>query len=127
MRLEEKLTAELPQILAWMIEGARLWARFGLDKPVAVVDASDRYFDEQDLFGHWLTENCIVRPTARGRSGELFTDWRDFARLNGEESGSQKTMAATLRKRGFQPVRLSGGGRAWQGIELRQVFGVSDA
>ncbi len=127
LRLEEKLTAELPQILAWMIEGARLWARDGLDRPVAVVNASDRYFDEQDLFGHWLTEKCIVRPAATGRSGDLFSSWRAFARLNGEETGSQKTMAETLRKRGFQPVRLSGGVRAWRGIELGQVFGGSDA
>jgi putative DNA primase/helicase len=127
LRLEEKLTAELPQILAWMIEGARLWARDGLDRPVAVVNASDRYFDEQDLFGHWLTEKCIVRPAATGRSGDLFSSWRAFARLNGEETGSQMTMAETLRKRGFQPVRLSGGVRAWRGIELGQVFGGSDA
>ena len=130
-RLEEKLTAEHPQILAWMIEGASVWASRGLQRPDAVVDASERYFDEQDLFGHWLAECCVQRRSAVGRSGELFASWRAFARRNGEDAGTQKAMAGALRKRGFQSVRQSGGTRAWQGIEVVSVFedtvGRSDA
>jgi putative DNA primase/helicase len=126
-QLGEKLQAEYGQILAWAIEGARIWQRKGLTRPDAVVDASDRYFEEQDLFGHWIAERCLQKPGAVGRSVDLFSSWRNFARQNGEEAGTQKAMAGALRKRGFQSVRVSGGARAWQGIELAQVFGESDA
>lgn len=126
LRLEEKLSAEHGQILAWAIEGARIWHSRGLTRPDAVVDASERYFEEQDLFGHWIAERCIVKPGSVGRSVDLFGSWRNFARQNGEEAGTQKAMAGALRKRGYQAVRVAGGARAWQGIELAQVFGESD-
>lgn len=126
-RLEEKLRAEHGQILAWMIEGARFWQRKGLTRPDAVVDASDRYFEEQDLLGHWIAERCIEDPAVVGRSVDLFSSWRDYSRQNGEDAGTQKALAGLLRKRGFQSVRVTRGARAWQGIELAQVFGDSDA
>lgn len=127
-RLEEKLVAEHPQILAWMIEGARTWARRGLERPDAVIDASDRYFEEQDLFGHWLEECCVRRAGVVARSGDLFASWRDFARRNGEDAGTQKGMAGALRKRGFQSARQAGGTRAWQGLRLVDALsGSSDA
>lgn len=125
-KLEQKLRRELGQILAWAIDGARIWHHFGLTRPDAVVDASERYFEEQDLFGHWIAERCILRASAVGRSADLFGSWRAFARQNGEEPGTQKAMAGALRKRGFQSVRVPGGARAWQGIELAQVFAESD-
>lgn len=125
-RLEEKLVAEHPQILAWMIDGARTWARRGLERPDAVVDASDRYFEEQDMFGHWLEECCIRRAGVVGRSGDLFASWRDFARRGGEDAGTQKAMAGALRKRGFQSARAHGGTRVWQGIQVADALSGGD-
>ena len=67
-----------------------------------------------------------MKPGSVGRSVDLFGSWRNFALQNGEEAGTQKAMAGALRKRGCQAVRVAGGARAWQGIELAQVFGESD-
>jgi putative DNA primase/helicase len=49
--LEEKLRAEWPGILRWMIIGCLDWQRNGLVRPACVLDATEAYFSDQDLFG----------------------------------------------------------------------------
>ena len=61
-QLEEKLKEEWPCILRWMIDGARDWQTKGLVNPKSVADATDAYFSEQDTFGHWLEEECLLDP-----------------------------------------------------------------
>jgi putative DNA primase/helicase len=58
-KLGEKLKAEWPGILAWMIEGCIAWQEIGLAPPKAVSDATDDYLTAEDTIGTWLTERCI--------------------------------------------------------------------
>jgi hypothetical protein len=46
--LEEKIRAEWPAILAWMIGGTTDWLAGGLTRPEVVVEATSEYFSEQD-------------------------------------------------------------------------------
>lgn len=117
--LEEKLVDEHPQILAWMIEGARRWYESGLTRPKAIADATDRYFEDQDMIGQWLAERCEIRPGAMGRASSLYDSWRDFARENGEAEGSQKAFGEMLGKRGFDRDRVNALGRIYRGLDLR--------
>jgi putative DNA primase/helicase len=115
--LEEKLEAEHPQILQWMIEGARDWLTNGLNRPAAVMRATEHYFDEQDLIGQWIAEQCVTA----GRGGiptALFKSWSAFALSNGEQPGTMKALAGAVEKRGFLPSRDSQG-RFWAGLDLR--------
>jgi putative DNA primase/helicase len=52
--LEEKLKAEWPAILRWMIEGCLDWQANRLVRPEVVKDATDEYFTAQDTFSQWL-------------------------------------------------------------------------
>jgi putative DNA primase/helicase len=115
--LEEKLAAEHPQILQWMIEGAMDWFARGLQQPDAVKNATERYFEDQDLTEQWLDDRCERRPGALGRPKDLFESWRQFATENGETIGTQKALAAVLQKRGFVPKRTAAG-RFWQGVDV---------
>lgn len=117
--LEDKLTAEHPQILAWMIEGARQWCEHGLTRPKAIAEATDRYFEDQDSLGQWIGERCECRSSAMGRASSLYDSWRDFARENGEVEGSQKAFGEMLGKRGFERDRVHALGRIYRGIDLR--------
>ena len=56
--LEQKLMAEAPGILQWMIEGCLDWQAHGLVRPASVLAATEEYFSDQDLFEHWLEEEC---------------------------------------------------------------------
>jgi putative DNA primase/helicase len=102
--LEEKLRAEWPGILRWMIEGAVAWRNEGLARPKVVREATAEYFTEQDTFGSWLAERCTVEPGSTHRresSAVLFQNWQSYATSQGEEAGSLKTFGAAMRQRGF--------------------------
>ena len=62
LALEERLKAEWPAILGWMIEGCADWHKNGLLRPERVAAATAAYFGEQDIFGHWLEDECIAEP-----------------------------------------------------------------
>ena len=121
-QLEEKLLAEAPGILHWMIEGCLDWQANGLVRPEIVQAATDDYFSEQDVFGQWIEDCCEVRfgnhPFIWDRSGDLFASWAEYARKAGEESGTQKSFANDLRKRGFAKYR-DGAARGFKFIRLK--------
>ncbi len=56
LNLIEKLEAEWPAILRWMLDGCLEWQAIGLTPPAMVTDATDAYFEDQDLIRQWLEE-----------------------------------------------------------------------
>ncbi len=103
--LPDKLKAEWPGILRWMIEGCLAWQEGGLQRPRAVLDATAEYFAEQDLLAQWLEERC-ERGKDFGETGAaLFASWRGFAQQRGEDGGSAKWFAATLERQGFHRTK----------------------
>ena len=59
--LGEKLREELPDILAWMMEGYRLWRYEGLNKPKAVEDSVREYRSEMDVIAAFIDSDYIVQ------------------------------------------------------------------
>jgi hypothetical protein len=72
--LGEKLKAEWPAILQWMIDGCLEWQKRGLAPPEAVTTATDAYLEAQDAFSAWLDECCERDPNAWERSMTLFPE-----------------------------------------------------
>jgi P4 family phage/plasmid primase-like protien len=50
-KLSEKLKAEYPAILGWMLHGCEAWQDMGLAPPTKVLDASSAYFADEDTIG----------------------------------------------------------------------------
>ena len=108
LQLEEKLRAEFPAILRWMIEGCLDWQRNGLIRPKVVTDATAEYFSSQDMFGQWLEECCELHPGNDRRletAADLFASWEAFCEMHGEEAGNSKTLGDKLSQRGAGLVR----------------------
>lgn len=59
-RLEEKLIAEAPGILQWMIDGAEQWLQRGLDPPAKAKAAVEDYKAAQDPVGEFLAAKCQI-------------------------------------------------------------------
>jgi putative DNA primase/helicase len=119
--LEAKLKLEWPGILGWMIEGCVDWQSNGLVRPVSMVDATEAYFAEQDLFGQWVEDTCdtdLESPSMWDLGEPLFSSWQEYAKAAGEESGSAKAFAGDLQKRGFSRKRTHRG-RGFSGIRLK--------
>ena len=129
--LEEKLKAEWPAILRWMIDGCVAWRRDGLAPPASVREATAAYFEDQDVFGEWLVERCIVdrsNPHRQATTAELFASWSAYAKAANEPAGTERSIAQRLEKDGFsRKARVpSFGGvrvRGFSGIEIRADAG----
>lgn len=125
-QLQEKLKAEWPAILRWMIEGCLEWQNNGLLRPDVVSAATDEYFRDQDTFSHFLAECCVVEPGNTHRktaTSKLFARWQEFAKANGEEPGSSKSFSTLMIKQGIEPARVyspthKGQVRGYTGISL---------
>lgn len=124
--LEERLKEEAPRILGWALRGCLDWQKHGLGRPASVVEATDDYFANQDLFSQWLEDCCDVGPNLWDQPGTLFRSWSDFARRNGEDAGTAKTFRKALERKDFRWQR-SNGFRKHVGLCVRSNSAGSDA
>ncbi|WP_058635367.1 phage/plasmid primase, P4 family [Aureimonas ureilytica] len=119
--LPEKLKAEWPAILSWLIGGCLDWQENGLVQPAIVTRATEAYFAEQDVFGQWLEEDCEIDPSFVAKTDDLWQSWQSYAMRLGEDPGSKKrTFPERLSQRGFATAKDTGGirGRGWRGVRL---------
>jgi putative DNA primase/helicase len=121
--LKEKLLAELPGILDWIVAGAGAWHRDGLMPPKKVKAATDDYRAEMDTLAAYFAERCELGPTYRSGASELYKEYRDWADQGGEHTMSQVLFGQRL---GENPelsrVRDGSSGRmVWIGIGLRSA------
>jgi putative DNA primase/helicase len=118
--LKDKLRAEWPGILAWMIAGCLEWQRIGLAPPAAVREASDAYLEAEDALSAWIDEECERDPQGWEPSSALFTSWKHWAERHGEHVGSARRFAQALEVRGFHPRRTSQA-RGVVGLRLKNI------
>ncbi|MDE5582391.1 MAG: toprim domain-containing protein, partial [Ruminococcus sp.] len=60
-KLSHKLEKELPDILAWAVEGYKLWKSEGLRKPKVIEDAVEEYRNEMDVISAFLASDYVVQ------------------------------------------------------------------
>lgn len=111
----EKLVPEHGGILRWMISGCLAWQAQGLNPPSVVRDASDSYFEGEDVLGEWLSEETESGPY-RTEAKALFTSWRRWANDRNLFVGSQKAFGQKLEDRGFKRQRTTTGAKGYYGL-----------
>jgi putative DNA primase/helicase len=121
-QLEERLKAEWPGILRWMIEGCLDWQANGLTNPKSVAEATETYFTEQDTFSQWL-EECSCDPSNprtifKTAQSALFGSWKVFAINAGEDPGDAKAFKQHMQRKGFEYHR-DNAMRGFKGVALR--------
>ncbi|MBK8169666.1 MAG: primase C-terminal domain-containing protein [Sandaracinaceae bacterium] len=110
-RLKEKLLAEAPGILAWLIRGARKWHEQGLGRPAAIQADTNAYRTGSDRIATFLDERCVQEPVARSASSRLHRAYQDWARANGDYSGLSITaFAEAMSNAGIQKKKS---GQIW--------------
>ena len=105
--LTEKLKAEWPGILAWIVEGCLEWQTEGLAAPGAVTAATAEYLESEDAIAAWIDERCERDVSAWAGASALFASW---ARGAGEALGSQKKFSQKLAERKFPKHKMTAGG-----------------
>lgn len=109
--LDETLVAEAPGILAWAVEGCRLWDRDGLNEPEEVIRATLAYRKAEDVFARFASDCGLVYGVdAKGKSlsipvsalNELLDDW---IKTGGYKPSQKSGFAHWLREHGANADR----------------------
>jgi P4 family phage/plasmid primase-like protien len=106
-KLLDKLQAESPGVLAWIIRGCLEWQRDGLNPPEEVQTATKEYRKEMDPVGRFLEEECERNEKFSVKYSHLWRRWEAWAEQNGEEI-SKKALSARLQEEGFERDKFSG-------------------
>lgn len=118
--LTEKLKAEWPGILRWIIDGCLRWQREGLQPPPAVLSATADYLESEDAFAAWIDERCARDPQAKTSVSALYGSWVDWATTSGEAAGTMRRFSQTLEQRGFLKSR-SNSGAQFAGLTIKPI------
>ena len=103
--LGDRLRAEWPGILAWMVAGCIDWQKRGLAPPAAVTSATAAYLEAEDAMAAWLDETGTRDLEAWEATKELFASWKEWADKAGEHAGTMKRFVQNLETRGLMPER----------------------
>jgi len=97
--LLEKLRAEGPGILAWLVRGCLAWQQEGLNPPEAVKAATKAFQEEEDLIGQFISEKCTLGPGLEVQAGTLFTAYQEWTEKNGLKAFSGVKFGREIRNR----------------------------
>lgn len=105
--ITDKIRKELPQILAWAIEGTAKWLKEGLEPPQAVQSAVEEYKKENDVIAMFLADATHKAPQMRIRSSDLYKAYAKWCSI-GKDHQMSKTMFGREVAKKLNKVRLNG-------------------
>ena len=117
--LEAKLTAELPGVLNWALEGLQRYKEVGLDLPAALVRANAEYRQDSDVIGLWLADCAALNSNSKTPLRQVYNSYKQWATDNGHKPMSSKSLGDRLKERGIRECRIgSAGTRGWEGVSI---------
>lgn len=110
-------------ILKWIMEGAkRVIAKgYKIEQPQVVIDAIERYKDNNDWLAHFLGECCEVGKAYTEKSGEVYTAYRTYCTQVGEYIRSTTDFYTALESAGFERKKTKAGIQVF-GLQLNSDF-----
>lgn len=118
--LPEKLKAEWPAILRWMIEGAELWQLYGLAPPDDVNAASAEYMEDEDTLADFFDENVNAVQFGYVTVADMYERFCKWQRINGAPfTWSRKAMSNAFAERGIKSTKGTGGVRKYDSYTLK--------
>ncbi|MFF0713607.1 DNA primase family protein [Streptomyces bauhiniae] len=125
--LLDRLTAEMPGILNWALDGlARLQRNRRITEPAASREAVTTMQDTASPTSAFLRERCMTGPTCTIPVDSLWAVWREWAEDNGVKPGTKQVFGRNLlsvvpRLTLTRPRDGDGRVRTYTGITLRTV------
>jgi len=117
-RLKEELLEERDGVLAWMVEGCRLWQREGLGKSYIVERATARYKADQDILADWLRACCVLESGGKETTRDLYSVYKAWATACGYSTVSARVFGRKLEEKGVVFAWVDGQ-RGRRGISLK--------
>ena len=118
--LSNKLKAEWPGILRWMIDGCLAWQRVGLKPPDTVTGATRDYLDSQDTAQNFFDDCCVFAKNECDTFEHIWDGYVDWAEDCREFVGTKKAFGQKLKDKGFEMIQR-GPDRAYTYIGIRCI------
>ncbi len=125
--LEQKFDRELEGILAWCVEGWRMWLQEGLSVPKSIKDATESYRAEMDVIQTFIDEECEDDPQAKTPHSVVYGHYTKWSERNGERPMSTKAFSSRLSEKKdndgqikYEKALGGGGVKCWVGIKLKR-------
>ena len=106
-QIEQKLKAELPQILGWAVKGCLKWLAEGLAMPIEVENATKAYRQEMDIIESFLKDCVKIVPNGREKANDVFMAYKKWAQDGNEWCMSQSKFGTELAKK-FEKKNVRG-------------------
>jgi putative DNA primase/helicase len=111
--LDELLTAELPAILPWAVQGCLDWQRDGLGQAKAIEQATTAYREEEDILARFLKERGTLDAGLEVTSKHFRQLYRGYCDELEEPPLGDRELGKQLTKHGVKHFRQSGGKREY--------------
>lgn len=116
-----------PAVLAWLIEGARMYFLDGLQEPDRVKAATENYEESQDTVTRFIEDSVDLYPNNANYTAEVAKvrqEYETWCREEGEEPVRGRSFSAQLAQHGIltgrnAPRVRSGKGRVYGGLRLK--------
>ena len=117
--LGTNLRNDADAVLAWAVDGCRMYLHSGLGTCAAVELATASYRQDEDLIGQFLAECCQVGPTCTVVKDAMRKAMREWFSAHEYRAPSDRVIRPDFVQRGFKDVQRHGGIRFWVGVSLR--------
>lgn len=130
--LLEKLIAEGPGIMKWIVDGCRAYLAEGLGEDPIAKAATAAWRSDSDQVGRWMNTAAVLVSGKKAARRAVRANYVAWCQAEGETPMDNKALAGELRRRGVEDggtVRLDGNGspvQAWAGIHLLEYGDRSD-
>lgn len=112
------LEAERDGILAWALDGCRLYLERGLGSCAAVADATEEYKRNEDLVGEFLADCCTLGDGFRADKHAMRDALREWLEERDYRPIRDKSLKMDFARRGITETRSHRGAREWVGVGL---------
>jgi putative DNA primase/helicase len=124
--LKDKLLAEAPGILAWLVSGCIAWQKDRkFNAPEVVKDLTEEYQQEEDTIFQFIEQCCVTGTDSIKLIGEetlaskLYQVFEKWMKGQGLYPWSQKRFSNSLEQKGHKLLKKKAG-NSYQGVFVRQ-------
>jgi putative DNA primase/helicase len=120
-QLGPKLEQDRDAVLAWAVEGLRMYRDEGLEPPAEVAEATREYEAEMDPLREWMDECCEMGGDASAPVKYVRESYAQWCRRSSAQALGTQRFNSLLESRGLGRASVRVGGvktKIWKGVRL---------
>ena len=114
----QKLKAELPGILAWMVKGAQLYLQGGLAETTSSTALASEMREICNDVKQWSQAELAPGPDITASSSLMYKAYTIWAARNGVTPQTSTSWGEELKSQGYEKCKNSKGNKVWKGVSL---------